>query len=166
MPINNNWPKIGALVAALAVVLGGLEWHPLVVSNTGESSMDPVVAAQAAATISKAAYFQLMHGLAIILVGVLGVLRPSRMLWVTGLGFLIGIVLFSGSAYLSVVVDDSRLEYVKLAGVLTLVGSWIFFVEAGCPGWNKKQCPMPATPVAPPSDRPPAIARQRSPEGR
>lgn len=139
MPINNNWIKIGALVAALAVVLGGLDWHQFAPANSGQCSTEQAAAAQAAA-INKAAYFQFIHALAIILVGVIGVLRPSRMLWVTGFFFLLGIILFSGSTYLSVFVDYYWLEYVRLAGVFTLVGSWILLVEAGCPGWNRKHC--------------------------
>ena len=95
MPINNNWIKIGALVAALAVVLGGLDWHQFAPANSGQCSTEQATAAQAAA-INKAAYFQFIHALAIILAGVIGVLRPSRMLWVTGFFFLLGIILFSG----------------------------------------------------------------------
>ena len=139
MPINNNWIKVGALVAALAVVLGGLDWHQFAPASSGQCSTEQAAAQQAVA-INKAAYFQFIHGLAIIFVGVIGVLRPSRMLWVNGFFFLLGILLFSGSTYLSVFVDFPWLEYVKLSGVLTLVGSWILLVEAGCPGWNKKQC--------------------------
>ena len=140
MPINNNWIKIGALVAALAVVLGGLDWYQYAtMASSGQCSTEQAAAGQAVA-INKAAYFQFIHGLAIILVGVIGVLRPSRMLWVNGVFFLLGILLFSGSTYLSVFVNYPWLEYVKLSGVLTLVGSWILLVEAGCPGWNKKHC--------------------------
>ena len=139
MPINNNWIKVGALVAALAVVLGGLDWHQFAPASSGQCSTD-LAAAQQAAAINKAAYFQFIHGLAIIFVGVIGVLRPSRMLWVNGVFFLLGILLFSGSTYLSVLVNYPWLEYVKLSGVLILVGSWILLVEAGCPGWNKKHC--------------------------
>ena len=135
MPINNNWIKIGALVAALAVVLGGLDWHQHVTASSGQFSTEQAAAEQAA--INKAAYFQLIHALAIILVGVLGVLRPSRMVSATGFLFLLGIILFSGSTYLSVFVDDYWLEYVRLTGVFTLVGAWILLVEAGCPGWNQ-----------------------------
>ena len=66
MQINNNWIKTGALVAALAVVLGGLDWHQFATANP-ERYPDGVTAAeQAAATISKAAYFQFVHALAII----------------------------------------------------------------------------------------------------
>ena len=138
MPINNNWIKIGALVAALAVVLGGLDWHQYAAASSGQCSTEQ--AAGQVAVINKAVYFQFIHALAIILAGVLGVLRPSRMLSVTAFFFLLGIILFSGSTYLSVFVNYYWLEYVRLAGVFTLVGTWILLVEAGCPGWNKKHC--------------------------
>ena len=112
MPINNNWIKVGALVAALAVVLGGLDWHQFASASSGQCSTEQAAAQQAVA-INKAAYFQFIHGLAIIFVGVIGVLRPSRMLWVNGFFFLLGILLFSGSTYLSVFVDFPWLESVS-----------------------------------------------------
>ena len=140
MPINNNWIKIGALVAALAVVLGGLDWHQYAAASSGQCSTEQ--AAGQVAAINKAVYFQFIHALAIILAGVLGVLRPSRMLSVTAFFFLLGIILFSGSTYLSVFVNYYWLEYVRLAGVFTLVGTWILLVEAGCPGWNKNIAPL------------------------
>jgi len=58
---------------------------------------------------------------------------------ITGFCFLTGVILFSGAAYLSVFVDYAWLQYLKLAGITTLVGAWILLVEAACPGWNKKQ---------------------------
>lgn len=139
MQINNNWIKTGALVAALAVVLGGLDWHQFATANP-EQPLDGVTAAeQAAATISKAVYFQFVHALAIILVGVVGVLRPNRLLSITGFCFLTGVILFSGTTYLAVFVDYAWLQYLKLTGIITLVGAWILLVEAACPGWNKTQ---------------------------
>jgi len=125
-----------------------LDWHQFALGNSECCSIQ-ATSEQTVAAINKAAYFQFFHALAIILVGILGVLRPSRMLWVNGFFFLMGIVLFSGSTYLSVFVNYPWLEYVKLTGVLTLVGSWILLVEAGCPGWNKKQCSV--SPQAEPS---------------
>ena len=135
MPINNNWIKTGALVAALAVVLGGLDWHQYVTASSAQHLTEQAAAVEAAA-INRAVYFQFMHALAIILVGFLGVLRPRRMVSVTGFFFLLGTILFSGSTYLSVFVDYYWLEYIKLADVFTLVGAWILLVETGCPGWN------------------------------
>ena len=40
MPINNDWIKVGALVAALAVVLGGLDWHQFAPASSGQCSTD------------------------------------------------------------------------------------------------------------------------------
>jgi len=139
MQINNNWIKTGALVAALAVVLGGFNWQQFTTVNPGRYPNGMAVAEQAATAISKAVYFQLTHALAIILVGVVGVLRPNRLLSITGFCFLTGVILFSGSTYLAVFVDYPWLQYLKLAGLVTLVAAWILFVEVACPGWNKKQ---------------------------
>jgi len=139
MQINNNWIKTGALVAALAVVLGGIEWHQFTTVTPERCPNDMTVTQQTATTISKAVYFQFVHAVAILLVGVIEVLRPNRLLSITGFCFLSGVILFSGSTYLSVFIDHDWLQYLKLAGIVTLVTAWILLVEAACPGWNTKQ---------------------------
>ena len=53
MPINNNWIKIGALVAALAVVLGGLDWYQYATTaSSGQCSTEQAAAGQAVAILS------------------------------------------------------------------------------------------------------------------
>ena len=128
MLIENNWIKVGALVAALGVVLGGLD--PQFFKNSGIATADEQLA--------KAVLFQLIHAVAIVLTGVVMVLRPGRLLQVTAWLFMLGILLFSGSIYLHLMTGISWLEYVKPLGVVVLVGGWIMLVEGACPGWNRK----------------------------
>jgi len=129
MPINNSWIKAGALVAALAVTLGafGEPWIPASTKNVND--------------FQTAVFFQLAHALALVAVGILMVIRPGRLLKLTGWLFLVGVVLFSGSIYLSLLttspwISPWILPFKMLGGAVLVVG-WIFLVEGACPGWNK-----------------------------
>ena len=147
MPINNGWIKAGALVCALAVVLGGFLGDVDSLQSIESMSASPVqtngaenaIGQQAsAAKISKAAFFQLSHGLAIIAVGVLLVFRSGRLLHITAWSFMLGIVLYCGSNYSSVYfTNQTWLKHVELVGIVVLVCAWFIFVEAACPGWNR-----------------------------
>lgn len=151
MPINNGWIKAGALVAALAVVLGGLGTETLIdlridsVTDSVDKTLgedtgadDPRDSNQADhRSLQLAIYFQLAHALAIIAVGILLVLQPGRLLKASAWCFLFGTILFSGSIYLSVLTATPWLEPVKLAGIVALVIGWILLVEGACPDWNK-----------------------------
>ena len=96
MQIKNDWIKVGALIAALGVVLGGLDLQNYVSSD--------IAAADGNQQLAKAVQFQLIHALAIVLTGIIMVLRPGRLLHATAWIFLAGILLFSGSIYLAL--DD------------------------------------------------------------
>lgn len=126
MNINNNWIKTGALIAALAAALGAFDLQP-----NGESSI------LSGAEFTKAIIYQMVHGLAIVIVGTLMMLRPGRLLKTAGVCFLLGTMLFSGSTYLLLLTGVFWLAYLKLVGVVLLVLGWIMLVEGACPGWNK-----------------------------
>ena len=130
MPITNNWIKAGALVAALGVVLGGLDLQHLANVNVNTANVNEQLA--------KAVQFQLIHALAIVLTGIIMVLRPGRLLQATAWLFLAGILLFSGSIYLHLMTGIPWLEPVRFLGIVVLVIGWIMLVEGACPGWNRK----------------------------
>ena len=129
MPINNGWIKAGALVAALAVVLGGFDITTFIDLKNDRQTYERA--------FDVAICFQLVHALAIVAVGILLVLRPGRLLRASGWCFLLGTILFSGSIYLSVFTAISWIAPIKLIGVVTLVIAWILLVEGACPGWNR-----------------------------
>ena len=147
MLINNGWIKAGALIAALAVVLGGVDLDALVTTQTvntipasGRTDFGAFASSASGlrrSRIELAAFFQLAHALAIIAAGILMILRPGRLLKVCAWFFLLGIALFSGSIYLSVFTAIPWLQLVKLTGVVFLVIGWLLLVEGACPGWNK-----------------------------
>ena len=145
MQLNNNWIKVGALVAALGVVLGACAEQSLtgILADkyAGETT---VVLGENMSTAHKylddfktAAHYQLLHALAIVIVGMQMAHRPRRMLHIAAWFFLIGVVLFSGSLYLLVLTGVTRLSMITPIGVLLFVGGWIALVEGACPGDNQ-----------------------------
>ena len=140
MQINNNWIKTGALVAALAVVLGAFDIQEIASHYTGGASQDSVETLNPGSymEIGKAILFHFVHALAIVLVGVLLVLRPGRLLRLSGQSFLLGIVMFSGSIYAVSLTGIEWIQHFKVLGVVLLLIGWILLVEGACPGWNTK----------------------------
>ena len=133
MPINNSWIKAGALIAAIAVLLGGFNLQSFG-DAIGGGATDAI---DHQAEFVLAVIFHLLHALAIVIVGVLIVFRPSRILQATAWCFAIGILLFSGSTYLVSMTNLELSPLIKLAGTVLLVVAWIMLVEGACPGWNK-----------------------------
>ena len=80
----------GALVMALAVAAGAASLH------AARSAVHP----DAARLLQTAVLYQLIHGLAIILEGVLARISPSKLLAAAGILHIAGVVAFSGSLYI------------------------------------------------------------------
>lgn len=156
MPFNNNWIKIGSLIAALAVVLGGVDTKALIemrvadlAGATASVEIDQVSTNGAGQSEERdfdlATFFQLTHALAIVAIGILLMLRQSRLLKASAWCFMLGIALFSGTIYLSALTSIPWLELYKLIGVVSLVVGWILLVEGACPGWEKRNADKPKT---------------------
>ena len=97
----------GALLAALAVVLGAFGAHAL-------REKMPVDQLQVFETGVR---YQFYHALAMLLTGILVLLLPHPAIQRAGLFFLIGILLFSGSIYLL-----STRELLGIAGWKSVLG--------------------------------------------
>ena len=144
MRLNNNWIKVGALVAALGVVLGAFAAHGLDGMLTEKyAGQTKIVLGEKISTAYKylgdfktAAHYQLIHALAIVMVGMQMAHRPRKMLRVAAWCFLLGIVFFSGSLYLLVLTGITKFGAITPIGGLLLIGGWIALVEGACPGDN------------------------------
>jgi len=144
MRLNNNWIKVGALVAALGVTLGAFAVYGLdgFLTNRHAGQTEVVLghrvstAYQHLSDFKTAAHYQLIHALAIVIVGIQMAHRPRIMLRVAAWCFLLGIVFFSGSSYLQVLTGATGLDAAALVGGLLLIGGWIALVEGACPGDN------------------------------
>jgi len=106
---------IGALAGLLAVMLGAFGAHGL----HGQIDESLLVA------FNTGAQYQIYHALALVLVGILAQLFPGQKLlnW-SGLFFVVGMLLFSGSLY------ALALTQIKWFGPVTPVGGLAFMV-----GW-------------------------------
>ena len=144
MRLNNNWIKVGALVAALGVVLGAFAAHGLdgFLTNKYAGETKVVLGENVPAAhkylgdFKTAAYYQLTHALAIVMVGMQMAHRPRKMLRVAAWCFLLGVVFFSGSLYLLVLTGETKFGAITPIGGLLLIGGWIALVEGACPGDN------------------------------
>ena len=144
MRLNNNWIKVGALTAALGVALGAFAAYGLdgLLTNSHAGQTEVVLGHQVStaykhlSVFRTAAHYQLIHALAIVIVGIQMAHRPRIMLRVAAWCFLLGIVFFSGSSYLQVLTGATGLDAAALVGGLLLIGGWIALVEGACPGDN------------------------------
>ncbi len=114
----------GALSAALAVAAGAFGAHALA---------DAVTPARLG-TFETAARYELMHALALVLVGVLlGQRADRRLRWAGGL-FLAGTVLFSGSLYLLVLTDTPWLGAITPLGGVAFISGWLVLAASAWRG--------------------------------
>lgn len=111
-PVNASALAFGSLSCALAVLLGAFGAHLL------KDQLSP----EDLEIWETAVRYQMAHGLGLILVGAL---RPhfDPGPWV-GRGLLLGILLFSGSLYLLVLLDQRWLGAVTPLGGLSWILAW------------------------------------------
>ncbi len=108
----------GAVLCGLSVALGAFGTH----------SLDGLVTPDRLETFEVGARYQMYHGLALILVGLLALRGNSSGLfrWSARL-LLVGTGIFSGSLYLLVALDAPWLGAVTPLGGLALILGWILF---------------------------------------
>jgi uncharacterized membrane protein YgdD (TMEM256/DUF423 family) len=104
------WLISAAISGFLSVGLGAFGAHSLknILDEYGKSIYE------------KAVLYQMFHTLALFLVGILYHLFKKTSFFLAGWGFFIGIVLFSGSLYVSAITG------VKWLGVITPIGGLAF----------------------------------------
>lgn len=109
------WVRYGALLMCAGIILGAFGGHAL----------RQTLSADAQRTYQIAVFYHLIHGLALLAVGWLAMLKPGEpLLRSAGWAFVVGIVLFSGSLY------ALSLSGVKKWGAITPLGGLAFLV-----GW-------------------------------
>lgn len=134
-----RWITIGAVLAGLAVAAGAFAAHGLdryfankYAAEEREVAGHKVPASQKyLADFKTGAEYQMVHALALVLVGLLAHLRPSVCLTIAGSAFLGGILFFSGFLYALTLTGQRWLgAIVPIGGVLFLVG-WVALAIAG-----------------------------------
>ena len=116
---------LGGILMMLGVILGAFGYHYLS-DKLSEENL---------AIFNKAVYYQIIHALAILIVGVIEISHPKIRLEDTGILFFIGILLFCGSLHILIFYKDSMFEPLKYffvfctpAGGLFFIAGWIAFV--------------------------------------
>jgi uncharacterized membrane protein YgdD (TMEM256/DUF423 family) len=116
------WLKIIAVSGLLSVVLGAFAAHGL----------DAILTEQRMQTFQTGVRYQLIHTLALLgLICLPDELTQSYFKTYTGIFWLLGIVLFSGSLYLLVATDITALGMITpLGGTAFIIGWALLFVAA------------------------------------
>jgi len=112
-----NWSATGAIMLALAVVLGAFGAHGL------RNRLD----AYSMSVYEKAVFYHFIHALGLLIVSSLsriGALARPTGAWVCGL-LLAGIVLFSGSLYALAVTGIRVLGAITPVGGLSFIAAWL-----------------------------------------
>ena len=111
---------IGVLLSGLAVALGAFGAHGL----------KKVVSAENVAVYQTGVHYQMYHALALIMVGILSDRIYNSFVSYSGVLFVAGIILFSGSLYLIVSLHAMIKTVPTAVGVLTPIGGLFFIL-----GW-------------------------------
>ena len=115
--MGKRWAGIGALFMAFGVVAGAFGAHGL----------RRIVAPEMLVTYEKGVHYQLVHGIAIMLAGLLCITAslPEKSCKLVNNLFAIGILLFSGSLYLLVLTGERWLGMVTPFGGVSFIVAWI-----------------------------------------
>lgn len=121
MGLSRFFIVIGAALAALSVIIGAFGAHALSAQLTERG----------AAIWDTGVQYQMLHSVALIIVGILLLLLNSKkFLHFAGFAFLIGTILFSGSLYLIALLTIKNLGLITPLGGLFFVVGWLLLVCA------------------------------------
>ncbi|AMM52086.1 membrane protein [Rufibacter sp. DG15C] len=111
---------LGALISGLGVMIGAFGAHGL---------KDILAVTNRTETFETAVKYQMYHALGLLLVGILITHFPAITgMKITGICFLIGILIFSGSLYILSVTGITWLGAITPIGGLFLIAGWLNLV--------------------------------------
>jgi uncharacterized membrane protein YgdD (TMEM256/DUF423 family) len=119
--MHKNYLAAGALFGGLSVALGAFGAHALQRVTGDEKIIHG---------FQTAVQYQMYHSLALLTLGILADKLPARWIKWSGICFISGIVLFSGSLYLLTFLKLEESDAVRFVGPVTPVGG-LFFIA----GW-------------------------------
>ena len=113
-----NYLMIGAISGCLVVIMGAFGTHALkeILDDYGKS------------IYNKAVLYHMFHSIALLILGLINKIQPEISLYISGLSFLLGIILFSGSLYILAITGIKSLGMITpIGGVFFIIG-WIFLI--------------------------------------
>ena len=113
-----EWIIIGAIFAALSVLIGAFGAHGL----KGKISTEDLVIFEVGVR------YQMYHALALILLGLISASMSWKILILPGIFFCSGIIIFSGSLYLIVLTNMRWLGAITPIGGALLIFGWLSLV--------------------------------------
>lgn len=114
MPRLQRLTVLGALLAGLSVALGAF----------GSHALETLVTPQRLETWDTAVYYQMVHALALLWLGLYLHLYPHRGVRISALLMLAGTLVFSGSLYALVILNIPMLGAVTPVGGVLLISGW------------------------------------------
>lgn len=128
--MHRNFLATGAILGAIAIALGAFGAHGL----------KQMVATEAIQTFQTGVQYQVYHALALMCTGILYSKLSHPLLKWSGICFITGIILFSGSLYLITVFKATGITAMNGIGMITPAGG-LFFIAGWlllCAGIMKK----------------------------
>jgi uncharacterized membrane protein YgdD (TMEM256/DUF423 family) len=123
---------IGGIFAALAVGLGTYHAHGLEKLLLPIYEGDVALFEKRMGNWETAAQYQMYNAIGLILVGLTASIRPSKMLSVATVCFILGIILFSGLLSVLAVTNIKILGAIVPLGGLSMLVGWILLALGGC----------------------------------
>jgi len=115
-----NFILLAALLGALAVMLGAFSAHGL----------EKYVDLPALQSFRTGVDYQFYHVFALLFVGLFYHLKPSKRLYFSGLLFIVGIIIFSGSLYAYALTGIKLFGMITPIGGLALITAWSVLASA------------------------------------
>ena len=114
----------GSVLGGLAVILGAFGAHGL----------KEVLSPERLQTFETAVRYQFYHALALLICGILAKMESEKGYVRAGNLFLAGIILFSGSLYLLIALNQTILGAITPFGGVAFIAGWIFLLIAAIKG--------------------------------
>ncbi len=130
---DKGWLVVGALFGLTGVALGAFGAHGLE-KGLAASGLDAGTVADRLGTWEVAVRYQIYHALALLILGVLATRCGTLSRLLSGIAFVLGVLIFSGCLYGYVLSGVKTLAMiVPVGGVLLIVG-WGLLIVAVCQG--------------------------------
>jgi len=113
-----NFLVVGGILGLLVVAIGAFGAHGLkdILDEYGKTIFD------------KAVLYQILHTIAILIIGILNKMYPELSLSLAAWCFLLGIIIFSGSLYILSISGMKWLGAITPIGGLFFILGWLIFI--------------------------------------